>query len=171
MSKETTVKDTDLRAKIPAKFIKLAGRYTELMTPTNTGVYEPATNMGEELLKATGKTLDGKPLTVEGAIVYQEAFRDISVAGRLALGEVGVPFLEENPNIDRVSIEFDIGHDRFGETFQRKVEDTDKSGNVTTTYGQSVSYYEALATENKAPMKTVSRHLTHLAAKALGKAE
>lgn len=163
--------EVDHLAKVPSKTIKLAGRYKELFKLTNTGVAEADKDIGAELLKATGIKLDGEHLTTKGAAAYQEAFREITAAGRLAVGEEAIPFLQDNHAIDQVSIEFDIGHDHFGEVFHRKFDSVDAKGNTTTSYGHSVSYYEAAATETRAPLKAISAHLKSLAAKTLAKVE
>jgi hypothetical protein len=157
----STTKEDSTLSKVPKIVIELAGKYREQMKITPTGVIEAAPDIYEKNLP--------EGVTMDMVKKIQDHDRHAVAATRLATGEIAIPFLEENPKIDQVSVEFDGGKNHFGETFHRKHEVADGKGGVDITYGHSVSYFEASADSSKTALKAVSVHLNKMAAKALGK--
>lgn len=165
-TKEKDKASEDTLAKVPKKIVHLSGRFKDLVKMTNTGVAEADPNTYGELLKEINPDL-----TVDGAKQYQDADRLITAATRLGFGEMAIEFMKEHPNIPQASVEFDGGHNHFGETVYREHKVADSKGNEVIHYGHSVSFYEASATESKVGLKAISTHLTKLAGKTLGKVE
>ena len=111
-------------------------------------------------------------LTVESATAYQQYLSLTGAGGLLAVGEVGIPFMEKHKDVKNISLVLPtIGKDQMEFNIKRSAEYPipGKPGETVTKYGQAKVVHSCHSTRPVGDMGRIMAHLGELATKTLTK--
>lgn len=127
----------------------------------STGVITTPKDLYESLLPET--------LTIEQVKTLQEHNSQVIAASAKAVGELAIPLMAENKELDRVSLEIGVGHkDKINVTFDRSRQVPDRETNGTKTkHGIVSADYTMYGAKSRGEMLKVKNELAEAALKAL----